>query len=336
MKNILLTTYYLFFSSILCAQVKIAANTSINSSKDAVITSGMSINNDAEGVVLPTVNLLNAGTTITTAHDLQIIGGMEFSSGMITFNGNIFYSGGGDNLFYDGNNYLLNTSWDKFHVVGNGFQKYPIGTSTELTDAFMNLGSSISDTTQVEVVPINPGLDLSTLPSVKQSSSNWYWRLYGNDAKVVPTLSVNSPDDMLLNPSNPNEALVVLAFDEGASTITNLSRGTGSTGEYIKAANAAAGPNFTLGVSIEVVPAIHQIISPNRDGDNDVLEIENLDVYAENYEVILIDRLGAVVWRSKRLHEGNTDFEFLEPGNYICLLKYGGGKELKQMVTVLK
>ena len=96
-----------------------------------------------------------------------------------------------------------------------------------------------------------------------------------------------------------------------------------------------------MGDERTTVPVIHNIITPNKDNSNDFLFIEAISVYGDDNEVILLDRWGTEVYRQKNFRNFNdTDnpydgsFDFLAPGNYICIVEYAG-QTAKQVITVL-
>lgn len=83
--------------------------------------------------------------------------------------------------------------------------------------------------------------------------------------------------------------------------------------------------------------AVKNVITPNGDGMNDFLYIENIDAFPDN-EVILLDRWGSEVFRKKNYDnsfEMKKGDQYLPAGNYVCVLK-ANGKSYSRTVTVLK
>jgi hypothetical protein len=94
---------------------------------------------------------------------------------------------------------------------------------------------------------------------------------------------------------------------------------------------------------LDVQLAIHNIISPNNDGINDYLVIENLGLLGLNNDVILLDRWGLKVFEKSGYQNFDAisnpydgSFEFLQPGNYICIVKIPNRKTMTQTVTVVR
>ena len=335
MKGMFLFTYCLLISFIINAQLMIAPNTPVNGGAEAIITSGMSVDNTSALVSLPILQLGN-NATVTTSFDLEITSGLRLYSGVISFNGDgrVLYSGNAGNLKYDEENYLVSG----FYARGTGTRTYPIGTTTELADIKLDIAGTDPDViTSAEVFAEDPALPAQAVPSgIDPVSSDWYWRMTadGEFSSVIPALSINPSDDMLADNSGESTTLVVLEMNESKDAVNNLGRGSASNGEYVVASQGGTGPHFLLGVTRDVQLVINQIITPDNDGVNDHLEIQNLDLYAGSYEVILVDRLGDIVWSSRNL-DGSVDFSFLEPGDYICVVNFAG-TTARQMVTVLK
>jgi hypothetical protein len=336
MKKVLLLLYCLIVSGSLAAQLKIGPNTSIKGGSQAIITTGMAIDNTSALVSLPVLQLENKAT-IATSQEMLIAAGLRLYSGIISFagEGRVLYGGPADNLDYNGENYILSG----FYARGKGARTYPVGTANELADIKLKInGDDPGVITSVNVFDEDPGLNQDAIPAgVDAVSSNWYWQMEveGDLISATPTLSVNNPDYLLPASSGDNATLIVLEANESKGAVKKLGRRSASTEQYITASQGGVGPYFLLGVTKDIQLVINQIITPDNDGVNDYLEVQNLDVFAGSYEVMLIDRLGALVWSSKRLHEGNINFSFLEPGNYVCIVNYAGNTA-KQMITVLK
>ncbi len=83
--------------------------------------------------------------------------------------------------------------------------------------------------------------------------------------------------------------------------------------------------------------AVKNVVTPNGDGMNDFLYIENIEEFPDN-EVVVLDRWGSEVFRKKnydnsfRMKKGD---QYLPAGNYVCVLKTNG-KSYSRTVTVLK
>lgn len=87
-------------------------------------------------------------------------------------------------------------------------------------------------------------------------------------------------------------------------------------------------------------PLIRNLITPNGDGDNDRLYIENLELYPGAHTVTLAERNGKPVITMNNFSNDNIsvsdDFERLEPGAYICVLVLADGTKFMQSITILK
>ncbi|HMG90617.1 MAG TPA: Ig-like domain-containing protein, partial [Chryseolinea sp.] len=98
-----------------------------------------------------------------------------------------------------------------------------------------------------------------------------------------------------------------------------------------------------------IKPVIHAFITPNTaDDQNNVLYIENIELYPEN-RVQLINRWGVTVkswinfsnYDTDDSKQADFDFTGLSVGNYICVVEYanstgGDKKSQSQMISVLK
>ena len=93
-----------------------------------------------------------------------------------------------------------------------------------------------------------------------------------------------------------------------------------------------------LDASPDLPVTIYNVITPNGDGSNDFLNIENIDLYPES-EIVLLDRWGVEVFSTTGY--GN-DFpgegQRLPAGNYICIVKLNrtAAAPVTQMITVIR
>lgn len=202
--------------------MKIAPNTVITGGAQAVFTTGTSINNESSLVNLPVLQLENSAS-ISTSQNLIISSGLRLFSGRISFTGTgkVLYSGEGGNISYDENNYIISG----FYALGGGNKTYPVGTSSELAEAEMLItGADGSFISKVNVYNEDIALDPAILPTgIDAASQNWYWEFIaeGSYTNVRPSVSVNNPDNLLIDPSS-NLALVVLEVDAGKTNIKKL------------------------------------------------------------------------------------------------------------------
>jgi hypothetical protein len=189
------------------------------------------------------------------------------------------------------------------------------------------------------------GISLEVLPTnVTASSSSWAWDFrstnFSSSEVNIPIL----PEDKVLLDDGRTTG-VVLEYDELGGAVKNL----GGVGSSISSFNSiisndlliGEGRVLLLGAELSLTPVIHNIITSNEDGFNDYLIIDAIDAYVNDNEVIILDRWGAEVYRKRNFKNFNdTDntydgsFDFLSPGNYVCIFKYAG-TTAKQMITVL-
>lgn len=86
---------------------------------------------------------------------------------------------------------------------------------------------------------------------------------------------------------------------------------------------------------------VHQAVSPNGDGVNDLLQVDGLQAYPEN-ELKVMNRNGEVVYQAKNYGAGAKGFDGHDskgqlqlPGTYFYLLEYTDGKSLKRLTGYL-
>ncbi len=87
-------------------------------------------------------------------------------------------------------------------------------------------------------------------------------------------------------------------------------------------------------------PLIRNLITPNGDGENDRLYIENLELYEGQHTVHFSDRNGKSLFTIENFSNDNVsiadDFERLDSGPYICILVLADGTRFMQSITLLK
>lgn len=231
----------------------------------------------------------------------------------------------------------------KLYHTGTGEKFYPIGTAGVYTPVTLH-GVQGAPDVLVGIEAFNSNLGLNLLPdNVQAASSNWYWSMdiQGTFSGSAVTLPVLPGDEALL--AGDNVQPVVLEANPDLTNVTDLGNGLSSDAANIRSNGTALGPYLLLGSKLILVPVIHNIITPNHDEKNDYLIIDAVDVFADNNEVVILDRWGSEVYRKKNFRNFNAfdnlydgSFDFLSSGNYICILKYGEGQTLKQTITVIK
>ncbi|MDH5605176.1 MAG: gliding motility-associated C-terminal domain-containing protein, partial [Cyclobacteriaceae bacterium] len=83
---------------------------------------------------------------------------------------------------------------------------------------------------------------------------------------------------------------------------------------------------------------IHNVVTPNNDGKNDVLYIENITYFPGN-RVVILDRWGIKI---REFTDYQNDWimdtergDTIPPGNYICIVKMADGEVFSRTVTVI-
>ncbi|MDH5603739.1 MAG: gliding motility-associated C-terminal domain-containing protein, partial [Cyclobacteriaceae bacterium] len=115
-------------------------------------------------------------------------------------------------------------------------------------------------------------------------------------------------------------------------------------GNYVVSALATANDGCTRNSEIsiavgELAPIhIHNVVTPNGDGKNDVLYIENVTFYP-GCEVVVLDRWGIKI-KSFTDYKNEWDLttdngEVLPAGNYLCVVKIPGEKIYSRTITVI-
>jgi len=189
-----------------------------------------------------------------------------------------------------------------------------------------------------------------TPDNLNSISTDWLWGVFGeNFTSANITLPIQAEDANLVDGDDLKFVIIETDTDGaatqnlGGSTTSFVSRsGVSSTTDILNPGGVFK-RSYLLGTESTIVPLVHNIITPNNDGANDFLVIENLDAFGKN-EIILIDRYGVKVFAFKDYVSPDpsgtveaADFTFLPPGNYICILKYNDGKNtIKQTISVIK
>ncbi len=87
-------------------------------------------------------------------------------------------------------------------------------------------------------------------------------------------------------------------------------------------------------------PLIRNLITPNGDGENDRLYIENLELYPGAHTVTITERNGKPVMTIRDFSNDNVsvsdDFARLDEGAYICVLVLADGNKFMESITILK
>ncbi len=101
----------------------------------------------------------------------------------------------------------------------------------------------------------------------------------------------------------------------------------------IGTAAAAVGVIVNDDVNPDMEVRVHKGLSPNGDGVNDALVIENIEKYARN-EIAIVNRWGGTIYQTTNYHNLNNAFKgianrgggngaLLPDGSYFYVLRYG-------------
>lgn len=280
--------------------------------------------------------------------DKQLNG--EFNvAGALTLSGGLLYisedsqftitSSGQIVTYNENDSWIVGRIWHE----GSGKKFFPIGTSTLYAPVELDAISG-SEETRTSLAYSGASNNSSGLPdNIVEVSPEHSWSFQSenfNGSQVnVPVLPA---DEFLVSGENRTGAVVEVS--EG--TIRSLD-GFGSRIDVLPSLLSvgflqAPSSSILLGAKVIFIPIIHNIITPNGDLSNDYLIIDALSKYEDDNEVILMDRYGSIVYQKRNFRNFNNSdnpydgsLNFLSPGNYICILKYGSAT-VKKVITVLK
>jgi len=129
--------------------------------------------------------------------------------------------------------------------------------------------------------------------------------------------------------ASPNYAFTYIS---GVFTVT----GSGLTAPDAQTNSSVNAPDNSISL-VQNAPLVRRAVSPNGDGINDVLVIENIENYPDN-KVTLMDRNGFVVFTIAgydnvyKVFDGHSNITkaMQPPGTYFYLLEYRSNGELKR------
>jgi hypothetical protein len=361
--NKLLLTILLFPTGVL-AQMSVSGNTIMATGNGVIVATDGNITNNGtvtfgtssalnlegdlsldlpSGLTVPILNIINGGVRSLESGNLTVTEQLNLISGVVSVsNSATMQLNSGVQI-----DELAGISWISGPLthIGTGSKFFPLGangvyTPIELVD--VTGSGDVSTTMSVR----NGGVSLGTLPTnVSAASNSWAWNFtstnFSSSGVNIPVL----PEDEGLI-ADDNSIGVILEYDELGGAVKNLGGFSSSLRDFsnsIISNEALTGEArvLLLGTELALTPIIHNILTPNDDGSNDYLIIDAINAYADDNEVILLDRWGVEVYRKQNFKNFNdTDnpydgsFDNLSPGNYICILKYAG-TTAKQVITVL-
>lgn len=357
--RLLLAIWMSLFSVSVFGQLKIGTGTIVATSSDTEIATNGSIFNagnldldlnsflyiegqgtlsSAKPVTIP--NLVMSGIDYNLTGHWNISENLSLLSGTITPDGASQLVVGASGIATSENNAFIN---GMLYHTGTGEKFYPIGVSGTYAPVTLHSVQGADDLL-LGIQTTSGDLGITALPdNVQSASTSWYWQMdvQGTFSGSQVSLPVLAGDEALLVGDNVQP--VVLEANGDLSLVNSIGNGLGSDANFVRSRDVAVGPYLLLGSTLILVPVIHNIITPNNDNKNDYLIIDAVDAYADSNEVIILDRWGAEVYRKKNFtnfddfqNPYDGSFDFLVPGNYICILKYGQEQTVKQTITVLK
>ncbi|MEP2773219.1 MAG: gliding motility-associated C-terminal domain-containing protein [Fulvivirga sp.] len=366
MSRYLLTISLLLISGLTSAQLVVPQGTTFRAGTNTLITTNNSvanrsaqfnINQAGSGIVLAGSNQAISTTEDIVLPNLGITGGgIKTMDGVIAVTENLILDNGLVNtgnqldldLFVLGPNVSIDENGTNSYIVGplvhlgGGDKFFPIGTASQYAPVVLYGITGSNDVATALLAAPQTGAFLPTTleAPVDSASQNWFWGFLSEGLSSATIELPILPGDEGLT-SGDNRTGVVLEVDTTTRLATNL--GGVLSGNTIRSTSSLSKEvaYLMVGSSLVITPLIRNLITLNRDGQNDFLVIEDIDVY-QNNEVILLDRWGTEVFSKSGFrnydefdnpYDGN--FDFLEPGNYICIVKYAG-RSIKQVITVLK
>ncbi len=295
--------------------------------------------------IIPSGNLsvlglgIGNGSNLTLQGDLTVTGDIVFEDGFINPGSNKLLYTGPEVLAGSDISHVRGTFWQQ----GSGTRSYPIASTDNTYAPFVFEGVNETDIEMgITAVKGDPAVT-NIPPDIPEVSTNWYWELATNGtgnafSGAVVTLPIQLEDEPLFQ---GEVAGVVLQTNPTRDVVQSLG---GSAGiDIVKSRDAGTGPIFFLGTKLDVKLSIHNIISPNGDGINDYLFIENLELLGLENEIILVDRWGVVVYEATDFvnfdpitNPYDGSFDFLQPGNYVCIVKIPNREMISQTITVIR
>ncbi len=228
-----------------------------------------------------------------------------------------------------GNSYINGALYHE----GTGQKLYPIGKDGHYRPVVLQDIMGTNPITGIETFNSNPSPICE--PNLNRVTSNMYWQLIqfaGSFEGSVLELHVNYEINDL------SGAYVLAQADSLGALFTSIGNENMDNSQLLSEVPLTKHV-FSIAENNENPIQIMNIITPNGDGLNDVLYINNLELYLEN-EVLLLNRAGTEIFSATNYDntwDTQVDGKYLSYGDYICLVKIKGhSKVYRQMVSILK
>lgn len=225
-------------------------------------------------------------------------------------------------VYTSGNTAVATIVNGNIHIVGAG--------TTTITAAFA-ANSNYSQTAPVSQLLVvnkaNQVITFNTLPAITRGES---YTVTGLTASSGLPVTLTSADVTLVSV----QGLTLNGNQIGNTTITATQAGNNN----YNAAAVVMQPVQVINVAGKVDIEVHQAVSPNGDGINDVLFIEGIKNHPNN-QVTVINRNGVKIFEIKgydnvtRVFDGHSNINgaLQQPGTYFYLIEYmvnGQGRHL--------
>lgn len=267
---------------------------------------------------------------------LEIMSTLNLDSGMISIvpegaayiSENTVITGGSDSSYIEG----------KVIHLGGGVKYYPLGMDGTFTPVYIDKSGSGELGTKIE----KPLDQIFKEEDIYSLSNQRLWSLHGDADELASIQEVEIPinDESFLR--NFFDVLVAGSNEKGGiysaqNTIelfeTNRLKKEGSI-----VITKATGINYLIvGEKVNRRITIKNLITPNSDGKNDYLHIENIEKY-ENNEVIILNRWGQEIFRQEN-YDNRWDTSIggnpLPTGTYTCIVYLNGDAEKQKYVRFI-
>ena len=150
-----------------------------------------------------------------------------------------------------------------------------------------------------------------------------YRRTDAGTAVLLRTVPANTLRATLSN-TDPNVAATGFGFNESFRVVAVSADAT-----------ALRSNSNETSVSFANAVNVYNIITPNRDGKNDVLVIDNISLYPGN-TLTIFNRWGREVYKTTNYQNNWGQDDNVAPGNYFYLLTLPNGSSIKTWFEVVK